>query len=111
MRYTKYREIIISKNSIKRKNIKKVDVIMSILAWIILGALAGWIASMIMGENAKMGAIANIVVGVVGAFIGGFLISFFGGQGFTGFNLWSLIVAIIGAIVLLWIVNLFRRKN
>lgn len=90
---------------------EKEDDILSILGWIVLGALAGWIASMIMGKDAEMGAIANIVVGIVGAFIGGFLVSALGGQGFTGFNFWSLIVAIIGAIVLLWIVNLFRKKR
>jgi len=90
---------------------EKVDDILNILGWLILGALAGWIASMIMGKDADMGAIANIVVGIVGSFIGGFLVSAVGGQGFTGFNLWSLIVAVIGAVVLLWIVNLFRRKR
>lgn len=84
---------------------------MSILAWIVLGALAGWIASMITGKNSQMGAAANIAVGVVGAFIGGFLVSLIGGQGFTGFNLWSLIVAVIGSVVLLWIINLFKRKK
>lgn len=84
---------------------------MSILGWIVLGALAGWIASIIVGTDAQMGAIANIIVGIVGAFIGGFLVSFIGGQGFTGFNLWSLIVAIIGAVVLLWIANFFQKKR
>ena len=84
---------------------------MNIVGWIILGALAGWIASKIMGKDKEMGAAANIVVGIIGAFVGGFLISFLGGQGLTGFNLWSLIVAVIGAVVLLWIVNLFRKKS
>mgnify|MGYP000985116750 CR=1 FL=1 len=85
--------------------------LLNILGWIVLGALAGWIASVIMGKNANMGVLANIVVGIIGAFIGGFLINFFGGQGFTGFNFWSLIVAVIGAVVLLWIVSLFRKKK
>ena len=56
-----------------------------------------------------MGAIANIIVGIVGAFIGGFIMSFFGAQGVTGFNLPSLLVAIVGAVVLLFVVGLFRR--
>jgi uncharacterized membrane protein YeaQ/YmgE (transglycosylase-associated protein family) len=56
-----------------------------------------------------MGAIANIVVGIVGAFIGGWIMSFFGAQGVTGFNIPSLLVAIGGAVVLLWVVGLLRR--
>jgi len=82
---------------------------MNILAWIVFGALAGWIASIIMGRNKQMGAIANIVVGIIGAFLGGWIMSFFGGQGVTGFNFPSFIVALIGAVVLLFIVGLVRR--
>src|SRR5215211_1283411 len=81
----------------------------NILVWILLGALAGWIASMIMGRNAQMGALANIVVGIVGALIGGFLMNAFGAPGVTGFNLYSIIVAILGAVVLLFVVGLTRR--
>lgn len=83
---------------------------MSILAWIILGGLAGWIASMFAGNNAEQGIIGNIIVGVLGAFIGGFLFNVLGGDGVTGFNLWSLIVAVIGATLLLFIVRGFRRS-
>lgn len=83
---------------------------MNIILWIIFGAIAGWIASIIMGRNAQMGALANIVVGIVGALIGGFLMTnVFGAPGVTGFNLTSLIVAILGAIVLLFLVGLVRR--
>ena len=82
---------------------------MNWILWIIFGALAGWIASMIMGRNAQMGALANIVVGIVGAILGGWIMSAVGGQGVTGFNLVSLIVAILGAVVLLFVVGLFRR--
>ena len=83
---------------------------MNIIVWIIFGALAGWIASMIMGANARMGALANIVVGIVGAVIGGFLMTnVFGAQGVTGFNLTSLLVAIGGAVVLLFLAGLVRR--
>ncbi len=82
---------------------------MNFILWIIFGALAGWIASIIMGKNKQMGAIANIVVGIVGAFIGGWIMSFFGAQGVTGFNLPSLLVAIGGAVVLLFVVGLLRR--
>lgn len=81
---------------------------MNILIWIIFGALAGWIASIIMGRNKQMGAIANIVVGIAGAFIGGYIMQFFGGQGVTGFNLNSFLVALLGAVVLLWVIGLLR---
>lgn len=81
----------------------------NILVWIIVGALAGWIASKIMRRDAEMGALANIVVGILGAIIGGFIMNALGGSGFTGFNLYSLLVAIGGAVVLLFIVGLFRR--
>lgn len=76
---------------------------MSILAWIIIGGVAGWIASLIMSTDAEQGIFMNIVVGVVGAFIGGFAFSFFGVGGLSGFSLYSLLVAVVGAVILLWI--------
>lgn len=82
---------------------------MSILWWILLGALAGWIASMVMDTNRSQGAFMNIAVGIVGALIGGFLFQTFGEAGVTGFNLYSLVVATVGSIVLLWIVKLVRK--
>lgn len=82
---------------------------MNILVWIIFGALAGWIASIVMGRNRQMGALANIIVGIVGAFIGGWIMNQFGAAGVTGFNVNSLLVAILGAIVLLFVVGLVRR--
>lgn len=82
---------------------------MNILLWIILGALAGWIASLIMGTNKNQGCLMDIVVGVVGAFLGGLVFSLFGGQGVTGFNIYSLLVAVLGAVILLWIVGLVRK--
>ena len=72
------------------------------ILWIIFGALAGWIASQIMHRDAQMGALANIVVGIIGAFLGGFLMNTVGISGTTGFNIWSLLVAIFGAVVLLF---------
>ena len=82
---------------------------MNIIAWIIFGALVGWIASIIMGRNSQMGALANIIVGVLGALIGGFIFQALGAAPVTGFNIYSLIVALIGAIVLLFIVGAVRR--
>lgn len=85
---------------------------MGIILWIIFGALAGWIASIIMGRSKSMGALANIVVGIVGAGLGGWLSSvLFGMQGVTGFNLGSLLIAIGGACILLLIFGFFRRAR
>lgn len=81
---------------------------MGILLWIIFGALAGWIASIIMGADARMGAIANIVVGVVGAVVGGLIMNFFGQSGVNDFNIYSIMVAIFGSVVVLWLVQLVR---
>jgi len=81
---------------------------MGFLAWIVLGGAAGWIASMIMHTDESQGIILNIVVGIVGAFIGGFAFNFFGGAGVTGFNLYSLLVAILGAVVLLYVTKIVR---
>jgi len=81
---------------------------MNFIVWIIFGALAGWIASIIMGRNARMGCFANIFVGIVGAVIGGFIMNYFGAQGVTGFNIPSLVVAFIGAVVLLFLLRLIR---
>ncbi len=79
---------------------------MNIILWIIFGALAGWVASMIMGTNARQGALMNIVVGIVGAMIGGFVMNFFGAPGVTGFDIRSFIVALVGSIILLGLYRL-----
>lgn len=76
---------------------------LGIIGWIVLGGLAGWVASMIVGNNAQQGLVGNIVVGIIGGFLGGFIVSLFGGAGVTGFNLWSFFVALIGAVVLLFV--------
>lgn len=81
---------------------------MGIILWILFGALAGWIASLVMNTDGQQGAFANIAVGIVGALIGGFLMSLLGQSGVTGFNLYSLIVAVVGSILLLWIVGAAR---
>lgn len=81
---------------------------MGILAWVILGGLAGWIGSLIMHTDDSQGILLNIVVGIVGAALGGFLFGLFGGAGVTGFNLYSLLVAVVGSILLLWIVKMVR---
>jgi uncharacterized membrane protein YeaQ/YmgE (transglycosylase-associated protein family) len=84
---------------------------LSVIGWIILGGLAGWIASMITGRDAKMGVGMNIVVGIVGAFIGGWIVNIFGGIGINGFNIWSFLVALLGAVILLSIVNALTGRR
>ena len=82
------------------------------IIWIIVGGLIGWIASMSMRTDAQQGALLNIIVGIVGAFLGGLLISPLIGGGSINqgdFSLSSLLVSLLGAIILLAIVNLFRR--
>ncbi|HET7629844.1 MAG TPA: GlsB/YeaQ/YmgE family stress response membrane protein [Candidatus Saccharimonadales bacterium] len=81
------------------------------LGAIIIGGLAGWVASMIMKTNASMGILANIVVGIIGAIIANWLLPKLGLSGSNGFSLWSFVVALIGAIILLFIVGLFTRRR
>ncbi len=79
---------------------------MSILGWIILGGLAGWIASLLMHK--RQGCLANIIVGILGGVIGGLLFSLIGGVGVTGLNLWSLFVAVMGSIIFIVILRYLR---
>lgn len=84
---------------------------MGIIAWIVLGLIAGWIASMIMGTNSQQGMLADIVLGVLGAVMGGFLVStLLGGEGITGLNLSSIVVAVIGAALLIGLRRAFIRS-
>ncbi len=84
---------------------------MSIIAWIILGLIAGFIASKIV-NNAGEGLIMDIVLGIVGAIIGGYLFSALGAAPVTGFNLYSMFVAVVGAIVVLILYHaLFGRRT
>lgn len=82
---------------------------MGIIAWIVFGALAGWIASMIMKTDEEQGALLNIVVGIAGAVIGGWIMSLINKSEVSGFNLYSLFVAVLGACVLLFVVKALRR--
>lgn len=81
---------------------------MSIIGWIILGLIAGFIASKIVNKEGQ-GLILDIVLGIVGAIVGGFIFDFFGASGVTGLNIYSMVVAIIGAIVVLVIYHAVRR--
>jgi uncharacterized membrane protein YeaQ/YmgE (transglycosylase-associated protein family) len=81
---------------------------MSILAWIVLGLIAGFIGSKIVNKSGE-GLILDIVLGVVGAVVGGWLFNAFGASGVTGVNIYSLVVAVIGAIVVLVVYHAIRR--
>ncbi|QFY60527.1 GlsB/YeaQ/YmgE family stress response membrane protein [Rhizobium grahamii] len=75
---------------------------MSVIGWIILGLIAGFIGSKIVNKTGS-GMLMDIVLGIVGAIVGGVIFSFFGASGITGLNIYSLVVAVIGAVVVLWL--------
>ena len=81
---------------------------MGIIAWIVLGLIAGFIASKIYVGSGQ-GLLLDIVLGIVGAVVGGYLFSALGYTGITGFNIWSMLVAIIGAIIVLWLYHALAR--
>jgi uncharacterized membrane protein YeaQ/YmgE (transglycosylase-associated protein family) len=81
------------------------------LAWLIVGAVSGWLASIVMRTNAEQGLLLDIVVGIIGAFIGGFLFNLIGAPGVTGFNIWSVFVSFVGAVVLLALLRLFTGRR
>ena len=84
---------------------------LSFIIWLIVGGIIGWLASLFMKTDAQQGILLNVVVGIIGAFIGGWLIAplIGGSTGTGGFDIMGFIAALIGAIILLAIVNLFRR--
>ena len=83
---------------------------MGVLLWIIFGALAGWIASVIMKTDSNQGTMKDIIMGVIGAVVGGFLMGLVGQSGVTGFNLYSLVVAVIGAVVVIYVGRIMRNR-
>lgn len=84
---------------------------MSIILWIVFGALVGWIASLIMRTDETQGAFANIIIGIVGAFIGGFISRLVGGPAVGGFNLTSILVAVLGAVVLIGLIRMVTGRG
>jgi uncharacterized membrane protein YeaQ/YmgE (transglycosylase-associated protein family) len=82
----------------------------NILVWIIVGAIAGWLASMVMRTNRQQGLLEDIIVGIVGGFIGGIVLDLFGiSSGVTGLNLGSILTAFVGAVILLALLRAVRR--
>jgi uncharacterized membrane protein YeaQ/YmgE (transglycosylase-associated protein family) len=87
---------------------------MGFIAWLIVGGLLGWLASMIMGTNDTQGKFLNVIVGIVGAFLGGLVLAPMFGTGTINqydFSFGSLVVSLLGAVILLFIVGLFRRRR
>lgn len=80
---------------------------MGLLSWIIVGGIAGWLASMVMGTNRDQGCLIDIVIGVVGGLIGGFVLSLLGTGELTGINIASILTAFIGAVILLFLKKQF----
>ncbi|NOK57545.1 MAG: GlsB/YeaQ/YmgE family stress response membrane protein [Chloroflexi bacterium AL-W] len=89
--------------------------LLGFIIWLLIGALIGWLASIVMKTDAQQGPLLNIIVGIVGALIGGFVFQFLGIGGSNinsdSFSLWSLFVSFVGALILLAIVNLVRRGS
>ena len=83
---------------------------MGILAWLVLGLIAGFIGSKIVNKSGE-GLVLDIVLGIVGAFVGGFLFNMFGSSGVTGLNLYSLLVAVVGSIVVLVLYHMVFRRS
>lgn len=83
---------------------------MSIISWIILGLIAGFLGSKIVNKSGQ-GMLLDIVLGIVGAVVGGVIFSFFGASGITGLNIYSLIVAVVGSIVVLWLYHAMSGRR
>lgn len=77
--------------------------VMGLIGWVVLGGLAGWVASKFVGTDKDQGVVGNVVAGILGAVVGGWMFSLLGGSGVTGFNLWSFVVALVGAVVVLMV--------
>ena len=80
---------------------------MGIIAWLVLGALSGWIANRLM--DSRTGLIDNIIIGIIGSFVGGIVFNFFGSRTITGLNLHSIFVSVVGACISLWLINQIRK--
>lgn len=83
---------------------------MNFLVWIIVGALAGWLASIVMKTNKEQGLLMDILFGIVGGFVGGWVLQLLGiGSGVTGLNIPSILTAFVGAVIVIWVLRRVRR--
>lgn len=84
---------------------------MGLISWIVIGLIAGLLAKWIMPEEGPGGLIITVLLGMAGASVGGFVVSLLGGTGATGFNVWSILVATLGAVILLFLYGLIARRT
>lgn len=82
---------------------------MDIILWLVFGGIAGWIASMIMGS--QQGLLMDVVLGIIGALIGGFIMTLIGQSSTMGFNIYSLLVAVLGSVILIWLGRMFQKTT
>jgi uncharacterized membrane protein YeaQ/YmgE (transglycosylase-associated protein family) len=82
---------------------------MGVILWIIFGAIAGWIASQLMKNDSNQGTLADIIMGILGAVVGGYLMGLMGQPGVNGFNLYSMVVAVVGAVVVIAVGRMIKR--
>jgi uncharacterized membrane protein YeaQ/YmgE (transglycosylase-associated protein family) len=83
---------------------------MGIFSWIVLGAIAGWLGSMIVNKQGE-GLFLDIVLGIVGALVGGWIFAAAGSTGVTGLNIWSLVVSVLGSVLVLYLYHTFNRHQ
>ena len=83
---------------------------MGILSWLVLGLIAGFVGSKMVGDSGQ-GILIDVALGIVGAFVGGFLFTALGAHGVTGLNLWSMFVAIIGSVVVIWVYHALLARR
>jgi uncharacterized membrane protein YeaQ/YmgE (transglycosylase-associated protein family) len=105
----RHRQAALSGGCRRMENLER-RVLVSIIGWLILGLIAGFIASKIVNKAGE-GVILDIILGIVGAVVGGVLFSVIGAAGVTGFNLYSMFVAVVGAIVVLLIYHAIERRG
>lgn len=79
------------------------NILMTLIFWLVLGGIAGWLAGAVMGVNASLGFMSTVALGIAGAFVGALLFNVFGGASITGINLYSILVAMVGSIALIGI--------
>ena len=84
---------------------------MSLLAWIVVGLIAGWLAKMISPGPERGGLLVTLIIGVIGALVGGVLFNYFGRSGATGITLYSILVATVGAVVFLWVWKMLAGRR